>query len=106
MVRLKPDTTLTFAELEAFTRSRHAVLLAFLRARVAREEPFGLQLLAQLRVVLDQCACDAEPHGAGLARDAAARDRGEDVELVAGLGEDQRRLDLRAKRFGAEELLE
>src|SRR5207302_8315410 len=33
---------LTFAELEAFPRPRHAVLLAFLRARIAREQPLGL----------------------------------------------------------------
>src|SRR6185436_432615 len=61
---------LPFAELEAFARSRHPVLLAFFRARVARQQPVVLQRLAQLAVVLDQRARDGETNRAGLARDA------------------------------------
>src|SRR6476619_1939771 len=57
---------LPFAELEAFARSRHAVLLAFHRSRIAREQPLILQLLAQLEVVFDERSGDAEPHGARL----------------------------------------
>src|SRR5262249_28074063 len=72
-----------FAELEALARSGHSVLLALLGARVAREQPFGLQRLAQLGVVFDQRARDAESHGAGLTRHAAAVHRRQDVELVA-----------------------
>src|SRR3981081_1531701 len=60
---LRPAATLTFTELEAFARSRHAVLLAFLGARIARQQAFVLQLLAQLEVVFDQRARDAEPDG-------------------------------------------
>src|SRR5688572_29290925 len=75
---------LPFTELEAFSRSRHAVLLAFLGARVARQQPFVLQSLAQFQVVLDERARDAESHGAGLPRDASARHRRQHVELVAG----------------------
>src|SRR6516165_6651807 len=46
--------TLTFTELEAFARSRHAVLLALLRAGIAREHAFVLQRLAKFAVVFDQ----------------------------------------------------
>src|SRR5262249_36629643 len=97
---------LTLTELEALSRSRHAVLLALLGARVPRQESLGLQLLAQLGVVLDQRAGDAESHGAGLSRDAAAIHRRQDVELVGGLGEDERGLDLRPEGFGREERVE
>src|SRR3954452_14295456 len=99
-------TALTFAELEAFACASHSVLLAFLRARVAGQEPFALQRLAQLEVVGDQRAGDAEAHRAGLAGHAAAGDRGQDVELVDGLGQHHRGLDLRAQRFGGEERFE
>src|SRR5690349_15467342 len=97
---------LAFAELEALPRSRHAVLLALLGAGVAREEAFGLQLLAQLRVVLHERARDAESHGARLARHAAAGDRRQHVELVGRFREHQRGLDLRSERFGGEERVE
>src|SRR6266496_4466624 len=70
---------LAFTELEALARSRHAVLLAFLGARVARQQSVGLERLAQLGVVLDERAGDAEPHGARLSRDAAAGDGRQDV---------------------------
>src|SRR5712691_2240111 len=61
-----------FTELEAFARSRHAVLLAFFRAGVARQESFVLEHLAELEVVFDQRARNPEPHRAGLPRHAAA----------------------------------
>src|SRR3990167_8000174 len=51
---------LPFAELEAFARSRHAVLLALLGARVARQHAFRLQPLAQLHVVDHQRAGNPE----------------------------------------------
>jgi hypothetical protein len=78
---------LPFAELEALARPLLPVLLAFLDPRVARQEAFLLQPRPQLEVVLDQRARDAEPQRAGLAGDAAAGDRREDVELVGGLGD-------------------
>src|SRR6185369_13567057 len=65
-------THLPFAELEALARSCHAVLLAFLGSRVAREQAVVLEALAELGVVFDERACDAEPHGTSLARHAAA----------------------------------
>src|SRR5450756_2660677 len=82
-VRRRPDTRcrlLPFAELEAFARSRHAVLLAFLGARVARQHAFGLQPLAQLDVVDHQRAGNPESHGARLPGHAAAGPGGQDSE--------------------------
>src|SRR6516162_7515580 len=58
--------TLTFTELEALARSRHAVLLAFLRARIAREKSLVLQCFAQFDVVFDERPRDAQPYGASL----------------------------------------
>src|SRR5437867_6208706 len=63
---------LPFAELEALTRASHAVLLPFLDARIRRQQPVLLQLLAELRVVLDKCSRDLEAHRAGLSVLAAA----------------------------------
>src|SRR5262249_44858558 len=48
------DVISTFTELEALARSGHSVFLAFLCARVAREETLVLQSLAELGVVLDK----------------------------------------------------
>src|SRR5689334_15113686 len=98
--------SLTFTELEALACARHPVLLAFLGARVARQQAFAFERLAQIAVVFDQRPGDAEPHGAGLAGDAAASDRRQDVELVGRLGDDQRGLDLHPQRFGREERVE
>src|SRR6266545_2113737 len=78
------SSLLPFTELEAFARSSHSVLLPLLGARVARQQPFVLQLLPQLTVVLDQRARDAQTHRPRLPRDAAAGDRRQDVELVGG----------------------
>src|SRR5688572_5527845 len=80
---------LTLAELEPLAGSGQSVLLAFLRAGVAREEAFLAQLRAQLLVVLHEGARDAEAQGAGLAGHAAAGRRREHVELVDGFGQDQ-----------------
>src|SRR5699024_925863 len=95
-----------FAELEALPCSGHAVLLALLGARVAREKPFFLQPGAQLRVELAARARDAETDRAGLTGDAAAVDRAEHVELVGRFGQQQRLLDLDAQRFGREVVAE
>src|SRR5262245_60244731 len=93
---------LTFAELEAFARSRHAVLLAFLRTRIAREQPRLAQARAQLGVVVDQRARDAQAHGACLARHAAAGRRRQHVEALRRLRDDQRLTDRQAERLGGE----
>ena len=78
------------------------VLLALLGACVAREEPVFLERLAQLGVEHDERARDAEPHGAGLSGHAAAGHGRQHVELVGGLGHDERLLDLGAQRLGGE----
>ena len=62
-------------ELEALTTARQAVLLALLHARVAREEPAGLEHRVEPIVDLHQGAGDAEAQRAGLAVDAAATAR-------------------------------
>src|SRR6185369_13726186 len=69
---------LTLAELEPFTRAGHAVLLAFLGARIAREQPRLAQPRPQFRVELEQGPRDTEAQRAGLTVDAAAARRRED----------------------------
>src|SRR5665213_2175135 len=105
-IAMPNKSSLSFTELEAFPRSGHPVFLAFLGARVAREQPLGLQRLAELEVVDHERPRDAEAHGAGLARHAAAGDRREDVELIRGFGEHERQANLCAQRFAGKERLE
>src|SRR5690606_28491451 len=71
---------------EALTRLRTAVLLALDLTRVAREVAELLQLAAQALVGLHQRARDAVTDGAGLAREAPAAHRREDVVRALGLG--------------------
>src|SRR5262249_34827669 len=101
-----PPMKLAFAELEALARALLSVLLALLDPRIARQEAFFLQLRPELHVVLHERARDAEAQRAGLAGDPAAGDRREDVELLARFGDGQRTLDLGAKSFGGEGLLD
>src|SRR5207245_5262738 len=70
---------------------------------VARQQSFILQALAQLEVVPDERARDAEPHRARLPRHAAAGDGREDVELIGGFRQNQRLTDLSPQRFGRKE---
>src|SRR6185437_1123816 len=92
--KLPPLTpTLPFTELEALARPRHAVLLAFLHAGIAREEAVLLERQPQIAIELHERARDAESHGAGLSGDAATGDGGQDVELLARLGDDERLTD-------------
>src|SRR5262249_51675588 len=86
---------LAFAELEALARALLSVLLPLLDARVARQEPFLLQLRPQLDVVFDDLAGDAD-----------AGDGREHVEFIGRFGHGQRPLDLGAERLGGEGLLE
>src|SRR2546430_151205 len=97
---------LAFTELEALARSRHAVLLAFLGARVARQQSLVLERLAQLRVVRDQRPGNAETHRSGLSGHAAPGDRGQHIELIGRLGQHQRRANLHAQGFSGEERFE
>src|SRR5687767_10774899 len=98
--------SLTFAELEALARASHTVLLAFLDARVGRQEAVLLQLFAQLGVEGDERARDSELDGAGLAVDAAASHGREHVELLAHFRQQQRPLHLRAQGVGRKVALE
>src|SRR5207249_2934386 len=66
------------------------VLLALLLPGVAGEEAGPLQRDALLRVELGQRPGDAEAEGAGLARHAAAADRGVDVVHLGGARQPQR----------------
>src|SRR4029079_12269244 len=80
---------LAFVELEALARASQTVLLPFLHARVRGEQPFLLQLPAELRVEFDERPRDAQSDGAGLTVHPAAGDGGEHVEFVARFREHQ-----------------
>ena len=70
-----------------------AVLLALDHTRVAAQEAGALELAAVLVAGLEQRTGDAVAQRAGLAGDAAAVDRGDDVEATDGLGDLERLLD-------------
>src|SRR6476469_7994621 len=78
--RSSPSDLLALAELETRPGALLAVLLAFLLARVARQEPGRLQAGAQITIELEQGARDAVPDRTGLARATAPRHRDLDVE--------------------------
>src|SRR5215208_4971222 len=69
-------------ELRPLAGLLEAGLLALLHARVAREEAAALELGAQVRVGVDQCARDRMAQCAGLRGHAASVHGGEDVDLV------------------------
>src|SRR6202012_1840927 len=83
-----------------------AVLLRFLLAGVAGEETGALQRATQFGVDLAQAAGDAEAHGAGLARDPAAVDRGVDVIGLGGVRHPERLGDEHAVGGGREVALD
>src|SRR5450432_1943836 len=78
------------AVLEALACARLAVLLAFLLARVAREEARSLHDAALLGVERDERPRDAVAHGLGLSALAAALAGGPHVELIRHLDELER----------------
>ena len=86
------DVTLAFRELEALARSGLSILLAFLHARVAREETGFLQNASQIRAVDAEGAGDAVRNRTGLTAHATAFDADDDVELGGGLRNLQRLL--------------
>src|ERR1035438_1913359 len=77
---LVPASALALAELESCASALLTVLLALLHARVAGQQAFGLEHLAQFRVELNQRACNAELDRIGLRSHAAALHRGDHVE--------------------------
>src|SRR6202047_4609557 len=83
---------LALGELEACTCTLLTVLLALLTARIAGNEAFRLERLAELRVEFHQGAGDAQLDRIGLAHDAATLDRGDDVEGLADVGDAERTL--------------
>src|SRR5580693_7378990 len=83
---------LAFAELEASACALLTVLLALFTARVAGNEAFCLERLAELGVEYHESAGDAEFDGVGLSHDAATLDGGDDVEGLADIGDAERTL--------------
>src|SRR5258707_5673072 len=78
-----------FGELEAASGLRLAVFLALDDTAVARQVAARLEHRAQARLVIGQGLADAVPHSAGLAREAAAYHRADDVILTDPLGDDE-----------------
>jgi hypothetical protein len=78
--------TLPLRELEAFSRSRLPVLLAFFHARIARQKSFLLQYSTKLRTEFNQGPRDAVLYSAGLAVHTPAIDSDNNVEFVQGIG--------------------
>src|SRR5436309_15163142 len=75
-----PRTHLPLAELEPFASALLSILLALFAARIAADQALSLQLLAQFRVELHQCAGYAQLHRVGLTAHAAAQNTRNDVE--------------------------
>src|SRR5262245_53190560 len=102
----EPSISLTLAKLESLTRARQTVLLPFLDPGIGRQQSILLELLAQLGVELHQGAGNAEPHGTRLPIDATTVYGRENVELLPGLGQQQRTTNLRAQRVCREVTIE
>src|SRR5690348_15699610 len=81
---------LTLAELETLPRALLAVLLTFAHARIARKKTVIPESVAQIGIENGKSARNPHAHGARLASNATAIDRGSDVKLAAGIGELQR----------------
>src|SRR5512143_1771924 len=96
---------LALAELEPAAGALLSVLLALLDPRVAGQEAGLLELAPQLGVELAQGPRDAVADRPGLRADAAAVDRGHDVEAVVRLGDRERLLDDLLQGFDAAEVL-
>src|SRR6185369_10237788 len=71
---------LSLAELEALASAFLPILLAFLAARIARDQALGLQLLAELGVEKHERARDSKFHRIGLSVDSATGDVRQDIE--------------------------
>src|SRR5512139_371967 len=88
---------LALRELEATAGLRLAVLLTLDDAAVTGQEAFALHGRAQGRLVTRQRLGDAMLHGAGLARQSAALDGGDDVILANAVGDVERLVDHQAQ---------
>ena len=92
----------TFRELETFARAGLAVFLAFLHARIAREEALGFQCAPQGRVKLQQRPGNAVANRAGLAVGTAAGDIDTRVQFFRRAGDGQRLGHCRPQGFQRE----
>ena len=95
-----------FRELEPLARALLAVLLPFLGARIASQEPALSKTRAKFGIENDQRPGDAQFGCTRLAVHAAAPGIDEDVELPRQLRAHQRLLDLRAQRLGGKVAVE
>src|SRR3569623_2020630 len=94
---------LALRELERTAGLGLAVLLTLDHARVAGEEAAALEHAAEIRFEIGQRLGDAVTHGAGLARQTAARHGADDVELGGAVGGDQRLVAQHAQHRPGEE---
>src|SRR5580698_7113559 len=83
---------LALGELEASACALLAVLLALLTTRIAGNEAFRLERLAELGVEFHEGAGDAELDGVRLTHNAAATNRGDDVKGLADVVDAERAL--------------
>src|SRR5204862_2072077 len=83
---LRVEPSLTFGELEPLACALLAVLLPFVRARVARQEAKLLQSRPQFCVELHQRPGNSQTSCPGLTGDAAAVGEDQQIELISGLG--------------------
>src|SRR6188472_3441603 len=90
---------LSLRKLEAFAGALLAVLLAFLDARVARNQARAFERRSQIGVRLEQRARDAVANSACLSRRAAAGDVDYQVKLAGGFGQLQRLPNDHAQRL-------
>src|SRR5690349_9536050 len=86
---LRPKS-LTLRELEALARALLAVLLAFLHARIARQESVFPQCRPQFGVEPRDRAGESHANGPCLSASAAAVRRDHHIDLVSKIGEFQR----------------
>src|SRR5918997_1737960 len=104
--RAGATSALALGELRPLAGLLEPGLLALLDARIAREEAAALELRAQVRVRVDECARDAVAQGAGLGGHAAAVELGHDVHAVLVAHGLERLADVALQREAREVLLE
>src|SRR5271170_3220010 len=84
---LQCSEKLPLGELEASASALLAVLLALFTTRIAGNEAFCFERLAELGVEFHEGASDAELDGVGLAHDAATLNGGDDIEGFTDVGD-------------------
>src|SRR5215471_13160063 len=102
----KYPTRLTFAVLETFASARLAVLLALFHARIARQQAFGLEDRAQVRINGQQRPGQTMAHGSRLAVWPAARHSNVGIVFVRRPGDRQRLRRSHPQRFRGKIIIE